>query len=103
MKRGTDPDTGKSYGILSNDDRKAIARVKTLAESWWWANREWKDERDPKDPPTVGENVSRALAEWLEFDDGEPPCLFIANPPKPESDTPTPESTLKPGNPLDKK
>ena len=97
MKRGTDPETGKSYGLLAKDERKAIARAKTIIESWWWANREWRDKNDPEDPPSIAEEASHALAALLEVDNGEPPTPYVV---QPEATEPTLPDTPA-GNPME--
>ena len=66
--RGTDPKTGKSFDLLSDADRTAIARVKTIAERWTWGNREHTD----TEAPEIGANVVGALADWLGFDHKPP-------------------------------
>lgn len=89
MKYGTDPETSKGYGLPSATERKTVANAKSVIEQWHWANREHESAVDITAPLLTG------LTKWL--DETKPAE------PKPKSDTPTPESTLKPGNPMDSK
>ena len=89
MKYGTDPETSKGYGLPNATERKTVANAKAVLEQWHWANREHEKAVDISTPLITG------LTKWL--DETKP-----ADPkPADKPDTPTPENTLKPGNPME--
>lgn len=89
MKYGADPETGDGYGLPNATERKKVADARAVIDHWRYANRTHQSATDLADSVVLG------MKTWLD--------MTKPAEPKPKSDTPTPESTLKPGNPMDSK